>query len=267
MDAGLKIRLFSGGLIPPAAKKRILEMDPDRISVIVNISAPEHCRSPKEYDATIASLKDLARFSAVGYTVFTVHSDPAWLVGLTLEANCRKHIRLGLAMPGPAEQKPLLPPAQYRAAAEWVLQLAGQCDRHDIRIGFDCGFAMCMFTAAELGRLIECACEPRFVCCPIIDIGPDLAVWSCFGASTRNRTRLEQFPTRQNAVEHYGRLQRPYRSFGVYDRCHTCKHKRRGSCAGGCLSHVMRTFHSTNPAAIAEGSAAAAPGLNADAPR
>lgn len=252
LTADMQIRLFTGGLIPPAAKEKIRTVPPAKIGCIVNLSAPEHCRSKKEYETTVQAVKDLAAFSTVSYTIFTDQVDPAWLVGMVREAQCRQHIRLGLAMPGPADQTPLLPPSKYRTIAAWVIKLAEQCDQYDITIGFDCGFTLCMFSTEQLGKLVECGCDPRFVCCPIIDIGPNLAVWSCFGTSTVNQMRLEDFPARNDAVAHYSKLQRAYRSFGVFDGCHTCRHKRRGTCAGGCLAHVMRSFNSRKASSAKE---------------
>lgn len=243
LASNMQIRLFTGGLIPPKAKEKIRSVDPAKIGLIVNISVPEHCRSQKEYEQTIQSVRDLAQFSTVGYTMFSDKVDPSWLVEVILETKCRPHIRLGLAMPSLTDQNPLLPPHDYKAIASWVLKLASLCDARDITLGFDCGFTFCMFNAEQLGKLMEWGCELRFVCCPIIDIGADLSVWSCFATSSVNQTRLEDFPNRNDAVAHYTDVQRAYRSFGIYDECRTCKHKRRNACAGGCLAHVMRSFH------------------------
>ena len=243
IEAGLSIRLFTGGLVPKNAKKKLQSLPPDRLSIIINISAPEHCRSPKEYDTSVQTLRDLAAYTVIGYTLFTMNVDPAFLYDLVLSTGCQRSIRLGLAMPGPGESADLLlPPTRYRDAARWILRLARLLDKGDIGLGFDCGFTMCMFTAHELGELAYLGCTTRFICSPIIDVGPDLSVWSCFATSTLDRTHLDEHKRRQDLVEFFIQRQRAYRRFGVYDQCHTCKHKRIGQCAGGCLAHVIRSF-------------------------
>ena len=246
IDAGLSIRLFTGGIVPTKAKEKLQSLSPKQLSIITNISAPEHCRSEQEYDASVQSLKDLAAYTVVGYTLFDMDTDPEFLQELVLSTGCHRSIRLGLTMPGPNDSTCLLPPVRYRDAASWILRLARSCDKHDISLGFDCGFTMCMFTPDELGELAYLGCMTRFLCCPIIDVGPDLSVWSCFATSTLDRTHLDEHKKRQDLVDFFTQRQRAYRTFGVYDHCHTCKHKRRGLCAGGCLAHVIRSFSGRN---------------------
>jgi len=242
VEAGLSIRLFTGGVVPGPAKDRLRSLPEHCLSIIVNISAKEHCRSAREYEATVETLRDLASCAAVGYTLFTMDVDPDWLTALVLETGCRRSIRLGLAMPGPTDATCLLPPSRYRDTAKWILRLASSCDAHDIGMGFDCGFTMCMFTPEELGKLAYLGCKTRFICRPIIDVGTDLSAWSCFATSTLDRTHLAQYGQREDLVRFFTDRRRAYRQFGVHDRCHTCKHKRRGICDGGCLAYVVRSF-------------------------
>lgn len=246
IEAGLSIRLFTGGVVPMKAKRRLQSLTKSQLSIITNISAREHCKSDSEYKVIVQTLKDLAELSTIGYTLFNTDVDPSFLCDLVNESGCLHHIRLGLAMPGPTDSTYLLPPQKYPEAGKWILRLARLCDKNDITVGFDCGFTMCMFTPSELGELAYLGCVTRFLCNPIIDIGPDLDIWSCFATSNLDRTSFSEHSDRQSMVNYFTEKQKAYRHFGVYDSCHTCKHKCRGVCSGGCLSQVIRSFSSPN---------------------
>jgi cyclic pyranopterin phosphate synthase len=242
LDAGLDIKLFSGGLISKSTMEYLGTLDPERIHLILNINSEDDCTVPGEYERTIRPMYKLPQIASLGYNIHKPDFDASFIVDLIVDSGCRKNIRLGMGLPQIGDSEVLLPPDKYKEVAKRVVELARLCDEHDISMGLDCGFALCMFTPEELGYLRVWNCRAEFICNPIIDIGPDLDVWTCFPLAEINRIRFEDFSTRQEMASHFEDQQSAYRTFGIYEECHTCKSKIRSQCAGGCMSHTIRSF-------------------------
>jgi len=58
------------------------------------------------------------------------------------------------------------------------------------------GLTHCMFTAAEIGIMSKITEGFKIHCSPIIDVGVNLEVWSCFPLSNVYVTHLDNFKTR-----------------------------------------------------------------------
>jgi MoaA/NifB/PqqE/SkfB family radical SAM enzyme len=240
---GLKLRIFTGGVVPPKTLKYLTGLDRKRVEILVNFPSPSEPLPPaqrKRFDAAIAALGEMAM------PAFTLHDpdmDLRFLVDAAVQHGMLRRIRLGLAVPtADSKGEPVLPPSRYRAAAARTLELVEHGHPHGIVVQFDCGFARCMFTAEELDRLQACNCKAAFGCSPIVDIGPALEVWSCLPLVSMGRENLEDFATRDELIACFWKKQRAYRNLGIHEKCMTCDHKRKGECAGGCLAHVIRSF-------------------------
>jgi MoaA/NifB/PqqE/SkfB family radical SAM enzyme len=242
LEAGFDVRVFTGGLIPKKVKNHLRSIDSRKLMLIVNMSCPSETTLPGEYDKIEATLYDLAELSMLGYTIYEPRFDASFLIDLIVQSHCRPRIRLGIGVPIVDAEHPLISPRQYKKVAQHIVRLAEQCDRHDIAMELDCGFPFCMFTPIELGYLKSWNCTTNFVCSPILDISPTLEVWPCFALSSMYRAKLEDFTTRQECVAYFAQKSHSFSSFGVYDHCHECKYKKREQCAGGCLSHTIRSF-------------------------
>ena len=123
------------------------------------------------------------------------------------------------------------------------MRLAKQCDEHNITIGFDCGFLLCMFTPEELGMLQLLGAPFVSRCGPAIDVGTDLSVWCCFPLSTFSRgLNLNDFENEEQVVAHFNRqLGRLFKA-GAVEQCAGCKFRKRGQCCAGCAAHVYRNL-------------------------
>jgi sulfatase maturation enzyme AslB (radical SAM superfamily) len=242
INAGFDVLLFTGGLVSSRVCGYLKKIDPKRLTLIVNVSCTNDTSKPGEFERVTRTVQRLAEFSMLGYTIYDLNIDSSFLIDLVLETRCRPCIRLGVGVPVVDDDHPLIHPDQYKTMAQHILGLAEQCDRHDITLEFDCGFPLCMFEPGELGYLRIWNCNANFLCSPVVDIGPNLDVWPCFPVSKLYKTRLEKFATRQELVDHFLEKTKAYRTFGMYDQCHICKYKRRGQCAGGCMSHTIRSF-------------------------
>ncbi len=133
----------------------------------------------------------------------------------------------------------------YFALAPYIIELAGWCDQQDLNLTFDCGFVLCMFNEAQLGKLRYGNVHHEFFCRPAIDIGPDLQVWHCFPLSYKYVKKLDDFSQLSEIDRFYIEKFQPLRLFGGLPRCANCKYLRRKQCGGGCLAHKLHSFHVT----------------------
>jgi sulfatase maturation enzyme AslB (radical SAM superfamily) len=246
LKEGLYIKVFTGGLLPPKVEHYLKNLSTNKLNMIINVSYQSEYSSTGIFDQVRKTVHSLAMISTLGYTIYDLNTDFSFLVELIMESKCRPRIRLGMGVPALDGIHPIIHPDHYKLIAQRILRLAKKCDLYDIAIDLDCGFILCMFTPEELGYLRSWNCNANFSCSPIIDIGPTLDVWSCFPLSKMHKTHLEKFSTRQELINHFEEKTMAFRSFGLYDQCHTCKHKKRGQCGGGCLSHTIRSFNRGN---------------------
>lgn len=239
----INIRLFTGGLMPPQALEYLSGLDPARIGINLNVPAPSECLTPCQRDRVNTTLTRLNTFTSLSFTLCDAAQDLRFLVDWVVRFDTRHSIRLGLGVPSiHGEGNQTLDPRQYRAAAPQVLQLSRECQKHGILLSFDCGFPRCMFTDEQLSHLRRHGTRAVFACSPIVDIGVDLSVWSCFPLAAFSQATMTDFLDREELCKHFGRQQRAYRNLGVYDACLSCVHKQSGECSGGCLAHVIRSF-------------------------
>jgi len=153
-------------------------------------------------------------------------------------------IRLSFSMPvvfGDRKNE-YLPISEYRDLAPFVLGFLRRADRLGVTVRVDNTVPPCMFTPAQVGRLIlRGVIDPRrnFVCNPAIDVGPDLSVWRCFGTSGLFNRNLDDFRTLAELEDYYQAALRPLQ-YGVYPmpECASCEYARREVCQGGCIGYA-----------------------------
>ncbi len=240
----LHIRLFTGGLMPARAVEHLSTLDPARIGISLNVPAPNECLSQSQRDHILTTLKRLHTFTALSFTLCDAAQDLRFLVDWVVRFDTRRSIRLGLGVPSlRGDGSQTLDPRDYRTAAPRIMELSRACQEHGILLTFDCGFPRCMFTDEQLSLLRSHGTRAVFACSPIVDIGVDLSVWSCFPLATFSQAGLADLRDRDDACRYFRTQQRAYRNLGIYEACLACDHKRSGQCSGGCLAHVMRSFH------------------------
>ena len=115
-------------------------------------------------------------------------------MNLILKHGLRRDIRLGIAAPLAEQASEFIPVSDYAQATPLIVALAERCDAHDIHIGFDCGFTLCMFTPEQLGLLQTWGADFKAICGPVVDVGIDLTAWACFPLATLSKSvSIDQF--------------------------------------------------------------------------
>ncbi len=236
---GFRVLVFSGGLIPPAARETILHAPADRVSVLLNIAAPGTLTAA-EHRGQAATCAHLGQRAQLGFNIDRpgVHLD--FLLPLISEYGLRRTIRLGLAHPVWGGRNECLHPRQYPEVGRRVAAFAERARTAGVTLDFDCGWVPCMFPPGALAAMGRAPGELGRRCGPILDLLPDGQVVSCYALA---RHAQEPLPDREDAAWLRARLadrQRAVRSFTLYPKCALCEFRARGECVGGCLSAASR---------------------------
>lgn len=240
-DDGFSIKLFTNGLMP-ARTARFLTSLSTHIGVMVNINHPS-IMPPDQWSHVNETLGILGDKGSLSYNIYQSDCDLEFLPQVILTHGLTRAIRLGLAMPIYGHHNSALPMDEYARVGEKLADFSDVCSHHDISLRLDCGFPVCMFTSEQMGRIMYNNGDVNFVCRPIIDIGPDLKVWSCFPLSGLNNVSLRDFDNRDQLVDYYEKIFSPYRRVGALSKCIDCAHLRRQQCFGGCVAHTLMSFH------------------------
>jgi hypothetical protein len=244
---GLRTSIFTNGLwsqeVIDKFKVSIKKYNID-VSIIINVNEPEITQID-EQSMQLRTLAELSKYCGLSFNIYHEHFNPLFLVDLIERSNCRRHIRLGIAVPIANQASQYIPIERYPAISNTIMMLAKCCDKKDITIGFDCGFTLCMFNESELGQLFLYGVKFHSTCGYPIDIGTDLSVWSCFPLSTfAQGYRLTDYNNKVDLYDlfkkQFGRLQQA----GAMDKCVSCKYRRRKQCTSGCAAHVYRKLQS-----------------------
>jgi radical SAM protein with 4Fe4S-binding SPASM domain len=168
-----------------------------------------------------------------------------FLVDYIIEYGIGRHIRLGLAHPIPGAKNLYIQPKDFHIVKDTLMRSFEKMESLDIIPGFDCGFPMCMFDDAELGKIFKLTLgQLSFQCGPAIDIGTDLSCWSCFPLSDFNKKSLFDFNSYRELHDFYEDKMREVRRNirGLYLECDTCEYNKLGLCSGGCLAHILNAY-------------------------
>lgn len=236
------VHIFTNGIMKKGIADFLGGLPAEHISLLCNIS-PQVKDTESKIKKRDYALHRLGEKAQVGMTL----TEPEFDLTLLFEAidtfGLRKHIRIGIAQPIVGRDNDFLSPADYRQTGKAIVDAARQCIEKDILIGFDCGLTLCMFDETEIGYLMKNTEGFIVRCGPILDIGSNLDVWHCFPLSEVLNVEMDAFENRNEMVEFYNKITKPYRTLGCMPECIQCVHLRRGQCSGGCLAHAMRTLN------------------------
>lgn len=241
IDEGFSLKVFSNGLMKKETAQFISDLK-ENVKVIVNLNHPQN-QDSMQLDHAYMTLSILGEKAALSCNIYRSDMDIHYLIDRILEFKLDKRIRVGMAVPILGENNSFLPRDHYRSVGRQLADFSNDCAEHDISLGLDCGFTLCMFTPEEIGRMKMNNVEINIFCSPIIDIGPDLNVWSCFPLSGLANVHLEDFEDIQQLVGFYEKKFNAYKHVGSIPECIGCPQIRRQQCFGGCIVHTMKSFN------------------------
>lgn len=234
--------VFSNGLMPGPALECLASCEDPRLRVVINLHAPGE-DPPQERARTDEALRRLGPRAGIGVTIRRGGQDLDFLVDAARKIGPGGELRLGLAHPIPGEGNEFARPEDLPRIASRIVDLAGKALARGFTFSFDCGFPFCMFSLDQHRELLRCGVKFVSRCAPVIDIGPDLAVWRCFPLMNESPRRLDDFETVRQAVDFYESLHRSYLPMGNRPECPQCRYRVAGLCRGGCLARTLASFH------------------------
>jgi len=258
LERQFHVNVFTSGILSQRrldeAKRQLSGVSAERLSFVVNGNDPR-TSPPKELHKVRAFLRAFGHLCSLGFNIYRVDFELDFLFEYVNLFGTKRHLRLGIAHPIPGEVNVFVAPEEIRKVAERLASYVPMFKAFRVSPGFDCGFPMCAFTDAELGELFKVSHgNLKFGCGPAIDIGPDMTVWPCFPLSHVRRRSIYEFNSLQEVRGFFDDFHSKARleAAGIYPECDTCRYKRDGLCAGGCVAHALTHFLNEAPIRVRE---------------
>lgn len=192
-------------------------------------------RNEKEQLLQTLFLEILGRVTALSFNIFEVGCDFGFLLGLIKQYKTIRLIRFGLAAPL-GNRNRFLEPKDYSEIGRKLAEFCKLATEQNVYIGFDCGFAKCMFTKEQLEVLRQGKIDTlSFDCGPSMDIYPNLDITNCYPMSKVLRAKVDDFKTYNEAYNYFKEKLKSYSP--IYHRCSFCELFENGECGGGCRAH------------------------------
>jgi MoaA/NifB/PqqE/SkfB family radical SAM enzyme len=266
LSRGFNVRMFTSGVTGSKTREAIRAVweahEGKDVHFIVNVNDPAKTE-PGELKSQLAFLEMAGARASLSFNIYRPDFDLDFAFRYIAQYDLQPTIRLGIAhrIATATQTNAHVDPSQYQAVAERLFRYAPMFDSCKVTPGFDCGFPMCMFTDAQLGMLMKLRSSFNWTCGPVVDIGPDLAIWPCFPLSHIRSKTLYDFESLPQILEFLSKEVRDRRkgNTGVFVDCDECTLRDRGLCSGGCVSYCLPEVatHEDDPRLAARGGAAA----------
>jgi len=239
-----KLLVFSHGLIPERALRCLASLPPEMCLVLINMNASKSADGPDEREIRQreTAVRRLGPRALPGFNIYqpTFQLEP--IIDMIRSTGCQPTIRLGLAQPILNSSNAYLHPKHYPMVGNRLVSYAQIAARFRIKLEFDCGFVVCMFSEAGLDILQETGTDIGWRCNPILDLGIDDQVIHCFPLTGQWQIPVKNGVDAAKLHQQFSQQAAPFRHAGIYKECSTCPHKLAGNCRGGCLASTIRRF-------------------------
>jgi len=235
LELGLRLLVFSGGLIPERALRRLEAVPEASLSVLLNVASPATGRT-HEVARQLEVFRRLGSKVVLGLTIDSPGIDPSFLLPLIDEHGLGRTVRLGLAHPVLSGSNGYLHPRHYAEVGRRVTEFGLRAKERGVRLDFDCGWVPCMFPDGALDALGLTSAEVGLRCSPMLDLLPDGRVISCYPLAAQGAEMLGESHDAGWMRSRFSKRQKADRVFTLYRDCEDCRWRGRGECSGGCLS-------------------------------
>lgn len=224
------------------------DLAPERLSFVCNLNDPVQTRSSlAEQEGIKRFLAALGERVAPGFNIYRLDFSLDFLFDLINRYGLRRHIRIGLAHPIVGKRNRHIALRDMDTVIGRLFSFRPQFEAFQVTPGLDCGFPMCRFSDEQLAWLYRyTGGRNEFGCGPVLDIGPDMSVWSCFPLSGIAKRSVYEFDSLPQMYEYYADFHRKVKveAGGVLPECDTCAVRALDHCKGGCLAHNLNAFES-----------------------
>jgi MoaA/NifB/PqqE/SkfB family radical SAM enzyme len=260
LERGMDATVFTCGIMADEKLEEAVSLfrnlPPERCTFVVNLNNPAQINTP------LAEIESIKRFLAAfggmvvpGFNICRTDFDLSFIFSYINEYGLHRQMRLGVAHPIPGKKNQFIQIGDMGKVVERLFSFAPLFEAMRVMPGLDCGFPMCRFTSDQLGWFYRLTgARNDFGCGPVIDIGPDLKLWSCFPLSAFHKRSLFDFDSLRGIIEFYSRLHDKIRveQAGIFLDCDGCRQREEGICKGGCLAHGLSRFGEESPVRMKE---------------
>lgn len=240
IENGMKILVFSNGLMEEETVSEIEKLSEKHIKLIVNAIDPDENKN--EYLQQQKTLSRLKKKASIGINLYRPGQSLDYLITSIQKNELIPEIRIGLAHPTVPPRNTYLHTKFYGNVGERLTWFMDQARKENINISLDCGFVPCMFPEDMHEMLFKEFANLGKQCNPVLDVLPDFNVISCFPLDIAGKVTLSDFRDAQAIMGHFLGILEPFKSTGIYPHCTKCKYFLDERCYGGCRAHVINRF-------------------------
>ena len=251
LERDFEIKVFTCGIMPgplleetAAAFQNIPQ---EKLSFILNLNHPDKSgMAEMEKKRSRSFMRIFGQRITPGFTIYRADYRLDFLFRLINAFGLKKTLRLGLAHPIVGAEDMFIQIDDMEVVIDRLFSYIPKFERFRIKPALGCGFPMCKVKDHQLAWLYRhTGGGYDFNCAPVIDIGPDMMVGSCFPLSSFQRRSLFEFNSLGEIRDFYGEIHEKIKieSGGIYLACDSCHQRRDNLCKGGCLAHNLNTFH------------------------
>jgi MoaA/NifB/PqqE/SkfB family radical SAM enzyme len=247
IHTGLRVDVLSNATWKESTAALFERIPPKQLMFLLNIDHPDNYTS-HQWNVIQRNLSALQGRGGItlSFNIFETHPHSDYVIDLAQRYDI-KYIRLSLSLPVLGAGNVYLPIEQLHEVAPFVMRFSAEAEARGILVQFDNAVPLCIFDETQLGHLLLHGVydlHRNTRCDPIIDIGPDLTIWSCFCLSSLKNRKLDEFQTLADAQEYYRKVWSVYQDT-VYplDQCDQCFYRKKWGCQGGCLTYAIMTDH------------------------
>ena len=145
-------------------------------------------------------------------------------------------LRWDLARPSPQKNNNYVAGENLSKFAPVVRTLLLECSERKIVATMDCPIPLCIADPGEAEDLVSRMAKWNQVCCPPIDVLPDLTVWYCSAmAWTLPNANLQDFKNIMEVELYFNSLTQELRKRPLKEECLECEYFKKRNCQGYCL--------------------------------
>lgn len=243
LAAGMRVDVLSNATWTESTAELFGRIPSSSLMFLLNIDHPDNY-TPKIWSIIQRNLAGLEGRGGItlSFNIFEKQPRSEYVLEIARRYDI-KYIRLSLSLPVLGAGNAHLAFSELHEVAPFVMRFAAQAEAQGVQVQFDNAVPLCIFDNAQTGVLLSHGIydlHRNMRCDPIIDIGPDLTIWSCFCLSALKNRKLDEFATLADAQDYYRQVWSVYQGV-VYplEQCNACYYREKWGCQGGCLTYAM----------------------------
>jgi radical SAM protein with 4Fe4S-binding SPASM domain len=237
-DRKLESIILTNGLFSEKILKLFLKYNFYDLFLLINLNEMEFY-DINEIFILKRNMQSLNKHIMLSFNIYQTNFDLSFLLESIKKYNLTRKIRLGLAAPIVFGDNKYFNVNSHKELIYNLIYWAKVMQKNNISLHFDCGFRLCWCNLNEYILLEKYSGGYVANCEPILDIDPDLKVWSCFPLSNILNVNLEDFSSFEEIKKFYENKFKIIRLLNKDTKCLNCNNFNSNLCNGGCIAYIM----------------------------